>query len=138
MCRQCFKFFNREDLDDLRNLRRQGRYCWHAKCFKCTVSITHKHYGTAIQLVYTHVHVCVGVIHCGLKQKFVYITLKDLDIVKISFCPNIMLAFDVSYTMIPLTLLCAGIKLLGQSDCVYCHKHMIRVVCHKHSHCKLQ
>ena len=48
MCKQCLKFFNREDLDVRRNLRRQGRYCWHAKCFKCIVSIIHKHNGTAI------------------------------------------------------------------------------------------
>ena len=38
MCKGCFEFFNEEDIKDRRNLRTQGCDCWHAKCFKCTVS----------------------------------------------------------------------------------------------------
>lgn len=39
MCKGCFEFFTKEDLYDRRNLKRQGRCCWHAQCFKCVVSV---------------------------------------------------------------------------------------------------
>ena len=39
ICNGCFVFFDKEDLKNRSNLRRQGSNYWHAKCFKCTVSV---------------------------------------------------------------------------------------------------